>query len=109
MNAWLLVRLDEDGATDLERLAAHYDIDPDRVRAAAADLVARGFLTTPPVAGRPAEITATGCAVLERLVEARRQHLTETLLDWGPERRAEVAAAIARLSRDLVPDPTARA
>ena len=30
-------------------------------------------------------------------------HLQETIRDWDPARRADVAAAIARVSREMVP------
>ncbi len=53
---------------------------------------------------RRATLTPAGCAVLERLVTARREHLAELAADWDPDRHADVAAYLRHAVRDLVPD-----
>ncbi|MGH7444551.1 MAG: MFS transporter, partial [Longimicrobiales bacterium] len=108
LSAWLLVRQEEDRGVALAELAREHDIEMGRLKDALAELRAKGLIgiaaadaehTTAPYA-----ITDAGCDALDRLARARREHLTETLADWGPEKRSEIAAAIARVSRDLVPD-----
>jgi hypothetical protein len=47
--------------------------------------------------------------VLARLVVARRARLATLIGEWAPEQRAELAAAIPRISRELVPDAPVRA
>jgi MFS family permease len=106
--SWLLVRLDQNPSTDVFLLARQYDIGLERLRTAYDELIDRGFIKAPAEPNEPIVVTDAGCAVLERLVRARREQLQNTLADWGPEKRADIAAAIARLSRDIVPDPASR-
>jgi len=101
--AWLLVQLDEkpdvrvldhaQGETERER----------RLRAAFDELNRHELLETEASLEGHAVPNAAGCAVLDRLVNARREHLQQTIDDWDPARRADVAAAITRLSREMVP------
>jgi EmrB/QacA subfamily drug resistance transporter len=103
--SWLLVRLDQNPSTDVFGLARQYNIGLERLRTAYDELIDRGFIKAAAEPNEPVFVTDAGCAVLERLVRARREQLHNTLADWGPEKRADIAAAIARLSRDIVPDP----
>ena len=108
--AWLLVRLAERPATDVAALGRAYRVEAERIDRAAAELEAKGLLEARGAAGAPARrvLTAAGCAVLDRLVAARRAHLVEILDELPPERRQAAAARIAAFSRELVPDaPTA--
>jgi EmrB/QacA subfamily drug resistance transporter len=106
--SWLLVQLDQNPSTDVFGLARQYDIGLERLRTAYDALIDRAFIKAAAEPNEPVIVTDAGCAVLERLVRARRELLQNTLADWGPEKRADVAAAIARLSRDIVPDPASR-
>jgi EmrB/QacA subfamily drug resistance transporter len=99
--AWLLVRIDEDPRVDPHALARARQVDPPVVDAALAELRDRGMVAPGTRGLRPTE---AGCAVLDRLVEARRAHLTEVLGDWDPERRGELSERMRQMSRDLVPD-----
>jgi EmrB/QacA subfamily drug resistance transporter len=106
--SWLLVQLDQNPSTDVFGLARQYDIGLERLRTAYDALIDRAFIKAAAEPNEPVIVTDAGCAVLERLVRARRELLQNTLADWGPEKRADIAAAIARLSRDIVPDPASR-
>ena len=127
LSAWLLVRLAEDAQPGLHEMARHYNINPERLHSALSDLAARGLVHDAGVSAperawtdveahgvdadpatplsSPVVVTKAGCAALEALARARRAHLADAFADWGPERREELAAAAARLSRRLVPDP----
>jgi hypothetical protein len=50
------------------------------------------------------ELTATGCQVLDRIVEARRAHLAELAEEWDPTRQDGEVAYLRSAVRDLVPD-----
>lgn len=107
--AWLLVQLDEHPEL---RVMDHARGDAEReqlVRSAFDELVERGLLEPGASLEAHAIPNDAGCAILDRLIEARREHLQQTIEDWDPARRADVAAAIARLSRDMVPPRAARA
>ncbi|NLG62957.1 MAG: MFS transporter [Candidatus Cloacimonetes bacterium] len=107
--AWLLVQLDEHPEL---RVMDHARGDAEReqlVRSAFDELVERGLLEPGASLEAHAIPNDAGCAILDRLIEARREHLQQTIEDWDPARRADVAAAIARLSRDMVPSRAARA
>ena len=49
-------------------------------------------------------LTDEGCSILNQLAQARRKNLSEFIDDWSPEQRAEIADALQRLARELVPD-----
>jgi hypothetical protein len=53
--------------------------------------------------GSPA-ITPKGCQALERIVAARRAHLTELFAKWTPRDEEELVAALRRAASDMVPD-----
>jgi hypothetical protein len=101
--AWLLVRIDEDPHLDPHALGRASQVEPQVMDAALAELRDCGLLAGAPCSAglRP---TDEGCAVLGRLVEARRAHLSEVLAEWDPERRGELAERVRQMSRDLVPD-----
>jgi EmrB/QacA subfamily drug resistance transporter len=101
--AWLLVRLDEDPHLDPHALGRDGQVEPAVMDAALAELRDRGL-----VAGERGKAglrpTQEGCAVLDRLADARRAHLTEVLSEWDDTRRGELAERVRQMSRDLVPD-----
>jgi len=99
--AWLLIRLDEHADVRLEELARSAPYPVEELRLGLAELTDRGL-----VAGtRPWAITPPGCDVLDRLVAARRAHLTELLAEWKPRDEVELAAALRQVAREMVPDP----
>jgi EmrB/QacA subfamily drug resistance transporter len=83
---WLLARLGEGTAVDLE--------DPRHV-AAHASLRERGLVVD-------AQLDSDGHVVYARVVEARTQGLTELLEGWEPEKHDEVRTMLDRLARELV-------
>jgi DNA-binding MarR family transcriptional regulator len=109
--ASLLVRLDADPAANPAALGSERGAGPDEVRAAMADLERRGLLLQDRVDGAGARwrLTRAGCAVLTKLVAARREHLSELFADWGPTRREELALLLRRLADELVPDVQTKA
>jgi L-2-hydroxyglutarate oxidase LhgO len=77
-------------------------IGAERVREGLDELSARGLIHERADA-HPA-LTAAGCAVLGRLVEARRAHLAELAEEWDPARREDVAAYLRDAVREVVPN-----
>ena len=90
---WLLARLGEDVAVDLD--------DP-RLAAAGASLRERGLVED----GR---LRAEGEAVYGRVLGVRRQRLAELLEGWRPEEHDEVRAMLDELAREFVAEPPAAA
>ena len=104
--AWTLVRVERDPAATPDALGRTHEVEPDRIRAALADLVGAGLVRPAPEGHA---LTDAGCAVFNRLAEARRAHLRELVADWSPEGRADLTATLRRLADDLVPEtPPAR-
>jgi DNA-binding MarR family transcriptional regulator len=52
-------------------------------------------------------LTDAGCAIYNRLVAARREHLAELWPEWSPKKREEVADILRRLARELIPEADA--
>jgi EmrB/QacA subfamily drug resistance transporter len=105
--AWLLVQLEKDPTLDPAALSHRHQIEPDRLRAALAELSDQtliGEAISEGDHGRHRELTRTGCDVLRRLVDARRDHLAELWSDWKPEKREELAGMLRRLALELVPE-----
>jgi EmrB/QacA subfamily drug resistance transporter len=101
--AWLLVRVDEDPRLEPHALGRANQVEPRVMDAALAEL-RNGGLVAGAAGGQGLHPTDEGCSVLDRLVDARRAHLTEVLSEWDDTRRGELAEQIRRMSRDLVPD-----
>ena len=109
--AWLLVRAARTPAEDPVVIARARQVDDARTFAALEELRGRGLVT---FAGVPASgmgaphVTDAGCALLERLEEARHAHLSELAADWHPERNADLATLLVEAARGLVPAGTHR-
>jgi EmrB/QacA subfamily drug resistance transporter len=103
--AWLLVQLERNPDEDLSDLPMRRGIPTERVRAALDELRGRGLIegdgTSAPV--RPT-LTSSGCEVLDRLVSARRAHLSELAAEWDPSQEKNVADYLRRAVSELVPD-----
>jgi EmrB/QacA subfamily drug resistance transporter len=104
--AWLLMRIELDSSVDFEALAKKYHIHHDVFPRAVAELGERGLIRTGPWANgkAPVEPTDEGCAVLARLVQARRERLAELRYEWPVERREDMATLLQGLARELVPE-----
>ena len=106
--AWLLIRYDRDPGLRLTALGRAHALGHARLEAADRELRARGLVeerAAPAGPGVHRTLTDAGCAVLEKLVAARREHLREVLAEWQPEQREALAARL----RELVPDAPAAA
>ena len=104
--AWLLVVLEREPLTDPVALGAAHAVSSQRMLDALHELEARHLILVldGPLPTRPRhELTPSGCAVLTRLVEARRAHLDELLAEWPVQTRTEMAERLQQ-TRELVPD-----
>ena len=104
--AWLLIRLDENEALDLAALGDARGVDGERMRAAAAELSAGGLIVERQAQDMTIrrELTAAGCAILTKIVHARRARLAELFSDWPPAKREELATVLRSMARELVPE-----
>jgi DNA-binding MarR family transcriptional regulator len=105
--AWLLVKIEENSNVDLDDLSRKYNVDAGRVNDALAELERSGLVTIIPGAGKEKKrykITPDGCAVFNRLVKARREHLTEISSEWSEPDREKIVALLTQLARHLVPE-----
>ena len=93
-SAWLLVQCAEGRTGDPDALAADRGIDAGWIRAELAALDERGLVGD----GAP---TDEGSATVQRLLEARRDCLTELVADWEPDEDPRVNDAIGRLALEL--------
>ena len=93
-SAWLLVQCADGRTGDPDALAADRGIDAGWIRAELAALDERGLVGD----GAP---TDEGSATVQRLLEARRDCLTELVADWEPDEDSRVNDAIERLALEL--------
>ena len=96
--SWLLLRLARDGRADPVDLAACTTVPAPTIEMAAVEAESRGLAARE---GNPLVLTAAGRNLATRLVEARRDVLASMLGDWDPQRHAELAALITKLSGEL--------
>ena len=103
--AWLLVQVEREPTVSPFELARRRGIPAERAQAALEELRRRGLVTIPRADSTThSELTATGCQVLERLVSARRAHLSELAEEWDPTREGDAGAYLRKAVQDLVPD-----
>ena len=84
--------------------------DPRQVAAALQQLQLRSLVQSKD--GGAIELTTSGRADYERLVEARSAGLHDLLSGWDPDAHAQLQELVDRLSRDLVseiPEPATAA
>ncbi len=103
--AWLLVQIERSPDYDPYELARRRAIPEERVTAALNELRARHLITD---AGTPGtardKLTSSGCEVHDRLVSARRAHLSELAAEWDPATGPNVSDYLRNAVRDLIPD-----
>ena len=100
--AWLLTRLERDPGRDPLAVGGERGIAADRVRLALEELRQRDLIEARN--GGPAfALTPAGCDVLDRLVAARRAHLSDLAADWDPGRNPDLAAFLTQAAERVVP------
>ena len=106
--AWLLLRAEYEEGASLQRLSLEHRIDLARLTDAERELKTRGLVIERPVSDdrrhSNIDVTDAGCAVLEKLISARRVRLEELAVDWPEDRRTDVARRLRELAGELVPE-----
>ncbi|MCW2871620.1 MFS transporter [Actinacidiphila oryziradicis] len=97
-SSWLLLKLARTGPVDPVELARRATVPSHLIEKAAVEIETRGLAVRE---GNPLVLTDRGREVAAQLAEARRKVLAELLGDWQPERYAEVAELLNRLSGEL--------
>ncbi|MGZ4323393.1 MAG: EmrB/QacA family drug resistance transporter, partial [Solirubrobacteraceae bacterium] len=103
--SWLLVRLHENPAGDIDALAESFDVPADVAWPALTDLRDRGLVVERPGSDGHAvirEVTATGEEVVERLITARRAAIAELCDGWSPDDNEDLSSLLTRLARELL-------
>ena len=100
--AWLIVRLSENPAADVDALSQQFDIPVAIGAAGLGELEQRGLLSQ---ANGARKVTPAGEDVAERLVEERRATVARLCQHWDPDLHPELAEVIHRLARDLAAEP----
>ena len=104
----MLARLGERAPMTLASLSAELKIPQAALSAPVDALRQRGIIRQSE--GGFLVLTATGEAMRDRVVAARRQGITDMLARWQPEQHPEVLALIERYSQALTRDlPTPKA
>ncbi|HEY2292120.1 MAG TPA: MFS transporter [Thermoanaerobaculia bacterium] len=98
--AWLLTRIERDPERDPSSIGHERGVTPDRVNLALEELRRRNLIESRPEIA----LTPAGCDVLDRLVAARRAHLSELAEDWDPAHHPDMAAFLAQAVQRVVPD-----
>ena len=104
--AWLLVKIEKDAHVDLSVLSRRHKADIQKLDSGVDELLSKNLVRKD---GAGYAVTPDGCDVLNLLATARRKNLTEIINEWSPEQREEIANALQRLARELVPDVQPRA
>lgn len=105
VSAWLLVKIENDPQLDLNLLSRKRKVEIEKLEAGIDELLNKDLImlsAAKVMAGYT--LTDEGCSILNQLAKARRSNLAEFIDDWSPEQRAEIADALQRLARELVPD-----
>jgi DNA-binding MarR family transcriptional regulator len=103
--AWLLLEIERHPDYDPYELARRRTIPAERVTAALNELRERHLISDIglPDAARE-KLTSSGCEVHDRLVSARRAHLSELAAEWDPAKEGNVSDYLRNAVRDLIPD-----
>jgi hypothetical protein len=102
--AWLLVRIERNPNEDLIALGASHGVAAERVSAGLNELRDRQLVCNDLSHELRRELSDAGCAVLGKLLQARRDHLNELAADWNPETNPDAAAYLRNAVREMVPD-----
>jgi EmrB/QacA subfamily drug resistance transporter len=116
---WLLVRLHEDPAADIDALCESFDVPADvgwaalselRERALVLEQVPAGEVTAGQVAAQTVvrDVTPAGQEIVQRLVSTRRAALAELCDGWSPDDNVDLSGLLTRLARELLREAPAR-
>ena len=107
LEAWVLVRVEQDSNTDPVALARAHAIEPARVDDAANELLRRGLLAERRTDGsdgsRRFGVTPAGCEILGKIIAVRRAHVANAAAEWGANHTRD-DLQVRRLQRELVPE-----
>ncbi|MDJ0343662.1 MFS transporter [Streptomyces sp. H10-C2] len=104
-SSWLLLRMAKGGESDPVVLARITTVPADVIEQAAVEVESRGLAVRE---GNPLVLTDSGREMAAQLGAARRTVLGELLGDWDPERHADLAALLTKLSGELCGGDTDR-
>jgi EmrB/QacA subfamily drug resistance transporter len=99
---WLLVRLHDDPAVDIEAVCEEFDVPVAVADQALAELIDKHMVTGDDGARPP---TPAGEAAAEKLIAERRASLARLLDGWSPERHKDLAGLLTRLAHELSSEP----
>jgi DNA-binding MarR family transcriptional regulator len=103
--AWLLIQIERHPDYDPYQLARNRAIPSERVTAALDELRGRHLITDIGAGVTAREkLTPSGCEMHDRLVSARRAHLSELAAEWDPATGENVSDYLRNAVRDLIPD-----
>jgi len=92
---WTLARLGQGRDTDPERVGREFRIEPDRLRAAHAELESHGLLAA-------GALTPAGTETLARLTVAGREWLCSLVEGWDPEHHENLNLMLQRVAAEVV-------
>ena len=101
--AWLLVQIERNPDKDPMQIGSKRHIPPDRIQVAIDELEDGELIAINP---NPVHIvlTSRGCTILDRLVQARREHLEDLAADWNPTDQPDAAEYLREVVRSSIPD-----
>ncbi len=99
---WMLARLGERGPSTIESLSAGLSLPLRDFEAPLRELCDREIVEQ--TTGGGLQLTALGLEMRNRLMEARRNGLSELLARWEPDKHPDVVALLNRLAETLVRD-----
>jgi EmrB/QacA subfamily drug resistance transporter len=108
--SWLIVRLQEDPAADIDELSERFAIPVEVGRRALEELTDRSLVVLEPdgdQAGIVRRLTPAGDQIATRLVAERRASLVRLCEEWSPDQNPELGELITRLAHELDQDPVA--
>ena len=108
--SWLIVRLQEDPAADIDELSERFAIPVEVGRRALEELTDRSLVELEPdgdQAGIVRRLTPAGDQIATRLVAERRASLVRLCEEWSPDQNPELGELITRLAHELDQDPVA--
>jgi EmrB/QacA subfamily drug resistance transporter len=108
---WLLARLHENPAGDIEALSASFDVPVDVAWDALSELKTRGLVLERAASDGQApirEVTPAGEEIIGRLIAARRAAIAELCDGWSPDDNEDLSNLLTRLARELLRESPVR-